>query len=145
MEIKPKHGIDKLVFGMQEPDVIHVYGKPNQSFEDEDGNRITTYNKHKMRLTFYADEGFRLGYLICADRDLTYSSISLIGRKCADVHKELRAIGLTKWTHENYDTIENWFNEDQWLILQTEFDEIVKVELGAMIERDEFDWKFKGK
>jgi len=54
--------------------------------------------------------------------------------------------GLTKFTQEDFDTFENYFNEDNWVILQTEFDEVVKVELGAIInDNDEFDWKFKAK
>jgi hypothetical protein len=62
------------------------------------------------------------------------------------VQKELHGKGLIKWTKEGYDTYENWFNEEYWIVLQTEFDEIVKVELGAIInDKDEFDWKFKGK
>jgi phosphatidylserine decarboxylase len=38
---------------------------------------------------------------------------------------------------------ENHFNEENWLILQSEFGRIVKVEIGAVIKNEEdFDWKF---
>ena len=42
-------------------------------------------------------------------------------------------------------SFENYFNEENWIIFQTEFDEVVKFEIGAIInDKDEFDWKFKG-
>jgi len=44
---------------------------------------------------------------------------------------------------ESFDSFSNLFNEDYWTILQTEFDEVIKVEIGAIIKnQDEFDWKF---
>jgi hypothetical protein len=146
MTINPKNGIGKLLFGMKLADVIAIYGKPDKEYQDEDENAIALFNHKKLRLTFYAEEHFRLGYIIASDADLELFGNKVIGRKCADVQKELHQKGLQKWTKESYDTYENWFNESSWIVLQTEFDDIVKVELGAIInDKDEFDWKFKGK
>lgn len=145
MKINPKHGIDKLLFGMKLPDVMAIYGKPDKEYEDEDGNRIAAFNAQKFRLTFYAEEDFRLGYIIAADKTLELFGQPVIGRNASDVKNELSQQGLVKWTKEGYDTYDNWFNEEQWIVLQTEFDEVVKFELGAIInDKDEFDWKFKG-
>lgn len=144
MKINPKHGIDKLLFGMKQRDVEAIYGKPDKLYNDEDDNTILTFNKQKMRLTFYKDEDFKLGYFIASDNDLELFGIKLIGKKASDLKDELQVNGFTKWTKEGFDTYDNWFNEANWMILQVEFDEVVKVELGAIInEKDEFDWKFK--
>jgi hypothetical protein len=60
------------------------------------------------------------------------------------LQKELGQKGLAKWEREEFDTLENFFNEPNWIILQAEFDEVVKVEIGAIInDKDEFEWKFK--
>lgn len=145
MKINPKHGIDKLLFGMKLPDVKAVYGKPDKEYDDEDGNRIATFNQQKFRLTFYAEEDFRLGYIIAAGDELELFGHAVIGRASSDVKNELSQQGLVKWSRESYDTYDNWFNEDQWIVLQTEFGQVVKFELGAIInDKDEFDWKFKG-
>ena len=57
--------------------------------------------------------------------------------------KDLATKGITKYNQQTFDTFENYFNEDNWFILQTEFDEVVKFEIGAIINnKDEFDWKF---
>jgi hypothetical protein len=144
MKINPKNGIDKLIFGMKQNDVIALYGKPNRNYKDEDDNVIFSYNAQKMRLTFYKDEDFRMGYIVASSADMELFGNKIIGRKISDVKSELAQKGITKFTQEEFDTFENYFNEDNWIIFQTEFDEVVKFEIGAIInDKDEFDWKFK--
>ncbi len=146
MQIKPKFGIDKLIFGMKQNDVIALYGKPNKNYKDEDDNVIFQYNNFKMRLTFYKDEAFKLGYIVASSADLELFDKKIIGRKINEVKNELTQKGVTKFTQEEFDTFENYFNEDYWIILQTEFEEVVKFEIGAIINaKDEFDWKFNSK
>jgi hypothetical protein len=143
MKINPKNGIDKLLFGMKQNDVIALYGKPNRNYKDEDDNVIFAYNALKMRLTFYQEEEFKLGYIVASSSDLELFGNKVIGKKISEVKKELATKGITKFTQEDFDTFENYFNEDNWFILQTEFDEVVKFEIGAIINaKDEFDWKF---
>ena len=48
MKINLKHGIDQLVFGMKQNDVIAIYGKPNRDYKDEDDNVIFSYNSLKI-------------------------------------------------------------------------------------------------
>ena len=144
MKINLKNGIDKLLFGMKQDNVIALYGKPDKNYKDEDDNVIFLYNAHKLRLTFYVEEDFKLGYIVGSASDLEVFGLTLIGRSIADVKKDLANKGLTKWTEEAFDTFENSFNEGNWIILQSEFGEVVKVEVGAIInDEDEFDWKFK--
>lgn len=143
MEINLKSGIDKLLFGMKQNDVIALYGKPDRNYKDEDDNVIFTYNSLKMRLTFYQDEEFKLGYIVASSQDLELLGNKIIGKKIGEAKKELVDKGITKFNQEDFDTFENYFNEDNWFILQTEFGEVVKFELGAIINaKDEFDWKF---
>jgi hypothetical protein len=144
MKINPKNGIDKLIFGMKQNDVIAIYGKPNRNYKDEDDNVIFAYNSLKIRLTFYKEEELKLGYLVASSPDLELFGNKVINRKIADVKKDLAQKGITKFTQEEFDTFENYFNEENWIILQTEFEEVVKFEIGAIINaKDEFDWKFK--
>lgn len=144
MKINPKTGIDKLIFGMLQKDVEALYGKPSKSFTDEDDNTIFQYNQQKLRLTFYKDENFKLGYIVSSNQELDLLGKKVIGRPVAEVQKELTGKEFAKWEKEEFDTLENYFNEANWMIFQTEFDDVVKVEVGAIInEKDEFEWKFK--
>lgn len=144
MKINLKNGIDKLLFGMKQNDVVALYGKPNRNYKDEDDNVIFAYNNLKMRLTFYQEEELKLGYIVASSPDLELFGNTIIGKKISAVKKELAAKSITKFTQEDFDTFENYFNEDHWFILQTEYEEVVKFEIGAIINaKDEFDWKFK--
>ena len=144
MKINLRNGIDRLLFGMKQQDVVALYGKPTKEYKDEDENIVFMYNTEKLRLTFYAEEDFRLGYIIASDADLEVLETKVIGRKVEDVKRDLAGNGLVKWTQEEFDTFENWFNEENWVILQSEFSDVVKVEVGAIInDKDDFEWKFK--
>ena len=145
MRIIPKEGIDKLLFGMNQKEVEAIYGKPSRQFKDEDKNIIQLYNQQKWRLTFYEDEAFRLGYIICAHPDATLFEKVIVGRKFFDVKEELILQNVKSWEQEDFDLTENHFNEENWLILQSEFDAIIKVEIGALIVDDEFNWPFGNK
>ena len=141
MIINPKNGVDQLLFGMKQSHVESSYGKPSKQFQDEDGNTIYLYNDLKLRLTFYEDEAFRLGYIITSNPDATLLGKPIIGQKIVDIKTELP---FKNWEQEDFDSTENHFNESNWLILQSEFGEIIRVEIGAIInDADAFDWKFK--
>jgi hypothetical protein len=85
-----------------------------------------------------------LGYIVASHSDLRLFDQTVIGKKISEIKTQLLPKGLTKFTQEAFDTFENFFNEENWIIFQTEFDEVVKFEIGAIInDQDEFDWKFK--
>ena len=140
MKIIPKNGIDRLVFGMKQNDVLSIYGKPDKQFKDEDQNIIFIYNDLQLQMSFYEEEDFRLGYLICSNPDLKISDNVIIGKTIEVLKSELPT--FKTWEKENFDLAENYFNEENWLILVSEFNKIIKVELGCIIKDDEFDWKF---
>jgi hypothetical protein len=141
MKLNPKNGIDQLLFGMKQKEVIAIYGTPDKQFKDDDDNIIFLYNSSKLRLTFYEDEDFKLGYMITSNSEVTVLDKLVIGRNVEEVKKELP---FQSWEVEDFDSTENHFNESNWLILQSEFEEITRVEIGAIInDNDEFEWKFK--
>lgn len=146
MIIKLKFGVDQLLFGMKQDKVAALYGKADKQFKDDENNLIYVYNEQKWRLTFYEDEDLRLGYIIAANPDLELFGKKIIGRPTDEVIDELKDSGIDKWENEDFDLAENRFNEDNWLLLQSEFGRISKVELGAIIkDNDEFDWKYNEK
>lgn len=144
MELKPRYGMDALLFGMKQADVEQRYGRPDRRFEDEDHHVIYVYFEKQLRLTFYEDEDLRLGYLITANPEALLFGKPVIGQRTTEVKKNLEGSNISAWEHETVDITENDFNESNWIILQSEFGRVVKVELGAIIkDQDNFDWKFK--
>lgn len=144
MNINPKNGIGELLFGMKQQHVITLIGKPSKQFTDEEKNVVYLYNQYKLRLTFYEEEEFRLGYMVISHPDTTLFDKKVIGSAPKDIQKEAPERVYKSWEIADEDGVESYFNEDNWLMLISEFDEITKVEVGAIIENDEFDWKFSG-
>lgn len=141
MIINPKNGIDQLLFGMKQNDVLALYGKPNKQFKDDDKNIIFLYNDKKLRLTFYEDEEFQLGYIISSNPDLLLLSKKIMYKNVNELKGELP---FTTWEVEDFDSVTNHFNENNWFTIQSEYDQVIKIELGAIINEntDEFEWKF---
>lgn len=145
MKINPKIGIDQLVFGMKQNDVIALYGNPDKQYKDDDSNVIFLYDSKKMRLTFYDDENLKLGYIISSNADLELFSEKIINKSWQSIEEVVTNKGIKSLEKENFDTVDNYFNESNWMIFQVEYNEVIRFELGAIInDKDEFDWKFKG-
>ena len=141
MIVNPKNGIDQLLFGMKQKDVIAIYGEPDKQFKDDDQNIIFLYNSQQLRITFYEDESMRLGYIITSHPEVTLLEKKIMGREVAEVKNELP---FKSWEQEDFDSTENHFNESNWLVLQSEYGKIIRIEIGAIInDKDEFEWKFK--
>ena len=89
MIINLKNGIDQLLFGMKQKDVEALYGKPSKQFNDDDGNIIYLYNDQKLRLTFYEDEDYRLGYIITSNAEATVLNQKVIGKNIEQIKADL--------------------------------------------------------
>ena len=145
MNINPRNGVGDLLFGMKQQHVMAMFGKPDKQFTDEEKNVVYLYNKYKIRLTFYDDEEFRLGYIVISDPDSVLFDKKVIGRKPIEIQSELPEKTYKTWEVAEEDGVVSYFNEDNWLMLIAEFDEIIKVEIGAIFnDNDEFDWRFSG-
>lgn len=146
MKINPKIGIDQLIFGMKQKDVENIYGKPTKQFKDEDQNIIYLYNDKKLRLTFYEDEQFRLGYIISSNPELELFDTKILNQSILKIEELLKSKNFKPMEVESFDSVDNYFNESNWMIFQSEFGEVIRFELGAVFneKEDEFDWKFKG-
>ncbi|RVU92200.1 hypothetical protein [Flavobacterium columnare] len=144
MKINPKIGIDQLVFGMKPNDVVKLYGQPNKEFKDEEENLIYLYNEQKWRLTFYEEEEFRLGYIISSNPNLLLFDQTIIAKPIHLIQELLKAKNFKPLEIESFDSVDNYFNESNWMIFQVEYNQVIRFELGAVFNdsSDEFDWKF---
>ena len=146
MIVNPKTGIDQLIFGMKKMDVSTIYGNPDKQFEDDEKNEIWLYNDKKLRLTFYEDEAFKLGYIISSNPNLELFSNKVINQEWNIVEKLVLEKGIKSLEKDTFDSVDNFFNESNWMTFQVEFGQIIKIELGATFDdKDEFDFKFKSK
>ena len=129
---------------MKEQDVIKILGKPDSSYKDEDENVVFIYNSRKLRLTFYKEEDFRLGYMTTSNSMVKLFNTSLIGKNWSEVYPILEKNKVKYFESDTSEGILSYFNEENWLFFHLDYNEIVKIELGAVFKEkeDDFDWKF---
>jgi len=96
-------------------------------------------------LTFYEDEEYRLGYIISSNLDLELFDQKIISQPIQSIEDLLKSKNFKALEVESFDSVDNYFNESNWMIFQVEFNQIIRFELGAVFndKEDEFDWKFK--
>ncbi|WP_396210144.1 hypothetical protein [Flavobacterium sp.] len=143
MEIKLKYGIDNLLFGMKEQDVTKLLGKPDTQYKDEEENVVLLYNARKLRLIFYKEEAFRLGYMTTTNPMVKLFATTVIGKNWSDVYPVLEKSKVKAFETDTSEGMMSYFNEENWLFVHVDYNEIVKIEVGAVFsDKDEFDWKF---
>jgi hypothetical protein len=143
MEIKLKYGIDNLLFGMKEQDVTKILGKPDTQYKDEEENVVLLYNARKLRLIFYKEEAFRLGYMTTTNPMVKLFATTVIGKNWSDVYPVLEKSKVKAFETDTSEGMMSYFNEENWLFVHVDYNEIVKIEVGAVFsDKDEFDWKF---
>ncbi len=143
MEIKLKYGIDNLLFGMKEQDVTKILGKPDTQYKDEEENVVFMYNTRKLRLIFYKEENFRLGYMTTTNPIVKLFNTTVIGKNWSDVYSLLEKNKIKSFETDTVEGMISYFNEENWLFFHVDYNEIVKIEVGAVFsDKDEFDWRF---
>lgn len=144
MILRPAFGFDSLLFGMKQPDIESIYGQPSMYYKDAEDNVILVYNSLMSKLTLYADEGFRLSYIVTSKPDAELYGEKFIGQSFDNLKKRLDKKGYKSWEKEENEGVKLYFNEDFWLFIHEEYDQIFKLEIGALIKnQDDFDWKFQ--
>jgi hypothetical protein len=143
MEIKLKYGIDNLLFGMKEQDVTKILGKPDTQYKDEEENIVFMYNARKLRLIFYKEEAFKLGYMTTTNPIVKLFNTTIISKNWSDVLPVLEKHKVKSFETDTVEGMMSYFNEENWLFVHVDYNEIVKIEVGAVFsDKDEFDWRF---
>lgn len=143
MEIRPKKGIGDFTFGMKAEEVVAKLGKPDKVYQDEDDENqlLYQYNKSKLRLTFFQDHEGKLGYIRCSSPTLTFQGKSIINGAIEKVKKEVFGKDIEEWEEEDYDFFVTYVNEEYWIVLNVEYDEVTEVEVGVPFNEDEeYEW-----
>ncbi|WP_205513159.1 hypothetical protein [Longitalea arenae] len=144
MEIKPKYGIGDFTFGMKADQVVAKLGKPDKMYQDEDDENqvLYQYNQHKLRLTFYQDHDGKLGYIRCSNPKLQFQGKPVMNTPIDKVKDETFSSLIEEWEEEDYDFFVTYVNEENWIVLNVEYDEVTEIELGVPVKNDdEYDWK----
>lgn len=142
MELKPGIGIDNLIFGMYEPQVMDLIGDPDRTFtnEDDENEVIYQYNALKMRLTFYRHQERKLGYIRCGNSKITCNGQPLLGHPIQQV-LETTLKDFQPWQTDSYEFFDVYTHEEKYIVLNVEYEEVADLELGVPFEgEDGYKW-----
>ena len=142
MELKLGIGLDDLIFGATEAEVMALIGDPDRTFtnEDDDNELIYQFNSRKLRLSFYKDQNRRLGYIRCGNSAITYNKQPLIGQPIQTL-TETTLKDITLWNIDSYEFFDVYFNEANAITLNVEYEEVADLEFGVMLNQDEtYKW-----
>lgn len=142
MQLKPGIGIDEIIFGLKEADIIKLLGKPDKTFTDEeDDDLIYQYNKLRLCLTFLKEEGNKLRYIRCANQALTFNGKPLLDQPIKYVLDEVLR-GDREWETEQYEFFDTYFNEESWIVLNVAYEVVSDIEIGVPYEDDGETYKW---
>jgi hypothetical protein len=142
MILHPRRGIDQLNFGLQAEEVVNILGKPSKIFvNSDDENELNyEYNHLKLRLTFYGEEQGRLGYIRTANPKVTFKGQPIMGQTIEQLTDEVFN-ELGDWEVENFDFFDVYLNEENWMVLNVEYNTVTDIELGVVVNEDEeYEW-----
>jgi len=142
MELILSRGLDNILFGLRQADVLSILGEPDKEFisEEDQEEIIVQYNTRKLRLSFYQNEEGKLAYLDSANSDLMYKGKKIIGQSISAVQQEVFP-EITDWEVEHYDTFDTYYNDEFSLTLFVDYGQVTQVEWGVPINfEDEYVW-----
>ena len=143
MEVKPGIGIGLVKFGMDKEEVEFLFGEPSEKeIDQEDENKeIWIFNDEKMRLSFYPDEDYKLGYIETSNPELEFNGKKLLGLKIEEAKHEFVNRRIESWEQDKYSSFSVEFNEDYYLSLHQSYGELTEIHMGVPFKNDdEYQW-----
>ena len=141
MEVVVGRGLDHILFGISEAELISRLGSPDKVeipdfFEEEaeEGERHLRYNGLRCCFWFRSD---RLHWIRCANPELEIFGRRLLGERTDVVLPFLSSRLSDTLEYEDYGSFESHTFEDSWLELQFEYDVLHEVCFGHLWAADD--------
>jgi len=138
MEIQIGFGLNNIVFGMNEDEVIRMLGQPNKiSYTEREGFVVYYYNAQMIKLNFDEEKDYKL-YTI----EVFNSTIRIFEEDVISLNKDaiiriLHDNGLKEFEIEDFEFFETIFCERIWTTFRFEFDKLKSIEFSPLY--DDFD------
>lgn len=144
MEIKPGKGIQNIILGSTEEQLIALLGEPNDILIDEDDfdqNRVFEYSNLNLRATFFSDANNRLGALKCSSPELTFNNQKIIGELSNNIMGGVFNHKFGPWSTNKYFSFVFHYNDAFNISLDEEYNKVTAVSIGVLFD-DEDEYLF---
>lgn len=141
MEIKIGIGLDNIIFGMTQEDIINILGSPDKMSETEISyGLVYSYNNKMIKLKFDRDEELRLTSIEVYCPGVKMFNQKIIGKTKDQIIGFLEEKHYKEPKYEEYDFFETLFYEEIWATFEFEFSKLRCIEFSPLLENDEIIW-----
>ncbi|WP_029913285.1 hypothetical protein [Pelobacter seleniigenes] len=137
MEINFNKGVDNIVFGMTEEEVINALGKPNKTVITDEENRDLYFYAIKLVLKIERENDWRLGWIEVRNKNATLMGNNpwLQSRECL-LEQLSHALGEA-FEFTDYGSFESYCFNENWVELQYELGELRTINFGVLYGDDD--------
>ncbi|WP_286268710.1 hypothetical protein [Thalassotalea hakodatensis] len=141
MEITLGYGMDSILFGLSEQQVIASLGKPDKIFFTDEENKRLQFNELLLELSFEAENDHRLGWIEVHNNNVTIFGHRLIGKAMTEVIATISSELDSEPMIDDYGSFVSVTYEKEWLELQFSFNKLTNINFGVLYgENDEPEW-----
>ena len=145
MRLKIGIGLDNLIFGMCQEEVISLMGKPDKIVRTEPFGDIYYYfNNQLTKLEFDSSEDYRLYTIEVFNPTVLMFNQQLINKDKGEILMLLKANGYSEIEQEEYETFETVLCEEIWSEFAFEFNKLKRISYSPLFDdNDEIIWPIR--
>ena len=137
MEIKVGIGLDNIIFGMSQEDVVGTLGEPDKISKVEIEFGIVFYfNKLLIKTKFDRREDNKLYSIDVYNPEVLMYDQKIINKDKDEIIELLNINGHKEIKHEDYELFETVFCEDIWCTFMFEFNRLISIEFSPLSDND---------
>jgi hypothetical protein len=141
MEIRPGKGVEQLLFGLTEPELVRALGPPDKRYLTDSGARRLQYFGPRLEFSIEPDNGGRFSWVEVQCPEATLFGCRVVGEPIGPVLSQVSESLGEEPDHDDYGSLETFFYPRNWVELQVEFGRVVSVNCGVVYDRaDEPLW-----
>ncbi|MCR3759759.1 hypothetical protein KYB31_12320 [Clostridium felsineum] len=142
MDIKIGVGIEEVLFGMKQEDVIEILGKPDKiNYEEKEEGIVYYYNDKMIKLKFDKSDHYKLYSIEVCYQEIIMFNENIFNKLMCEVEDLLKKNGYFKFEYEDYEFFNTLFSEEIWTTFTFEFNKLMSIEFSPLFnEKDERIW-----
>ena len=138
MEIKIGLGLDNLIFGMLQEDVIDLMGEPDKISDTEKENGVVYYyNDQLIKVKFDQEEGSKLYAIEAFNQESVMFDNRIMNKDKREIVELLKTRGYHEIEEEEYTHFETVFCREIWSTFMFEFNRLRSVEFSPLFENND--------
>lgn len=134
MQINLNRGVDEIVFGMTEGEIIAALGHPDKIVITDYGNRDIIYNGLKLVLKIELENEKRLGWIEVRNRQAKWVGINPWRQKRETLLGLLSRDLEDSYELDDYGQMESYSFKKNWIELQYELGELTSFNFGVLYD-----------